>query len=158
MKVLATSRVSCTIDRTPDQVWRWLEDVENLKKPLKGLLDIAHDRPIGVGTQFRAKTEHGNNVTEESGEITVYQRNERVTIKMMSWGPGDSAAPIIDCRLIARNGNTRLDVVLKLMAADDAEEPGFFTRMMLPFLMILPRLVVKRKLKEIKALIEGRAT
>lgn len=97
---------SIEIDAPPHQVFRWLEDPQRSQRWVPNLVE--HEElqttPERVGSTFRQVYEERGNRSEFQGEITDFERDERMTIEL----DGPMFGLLIEYELEDLGGQTRL--------------------------------------------------
>jgi carbon monoxide dehydrogenase subunit G len=140
---------------TPDQLWPYLEDPQRQKQWMKGLLEntATSEGPQRVGSTFRMRIKEGGKVAEYDGQITGYEKNRYLGIRMWGGALPKEAAMNVDYRLADLNGRTRLDYVCRMEGA----KFGWFMRMLMPLFAFFGKMQLKSFMRKLKSLVELKA-
>lgn len=151
MRIDYSMEVSCS----PDQLWQYLEQPELQKQWMKGLLEnqATSEGPTRVGSTFRMKIKEGGKTADYEGQITGYEKNRHMGLRMWGGGFPKDMVMNVDYRLADLNGRTRLDYVCKL----EGPPPGFLMRLFMPLGACFARMQFKSFMKKLKSLVELKA-
>ena len=151
MRIDYSMELSCT----PDQVWPYLEDPELQKQWMKGLLEnqSTSEGPTRVGSTFRMRIKEGSRTADYEGQVTAYEKQRHLGIRMWGGGLPKDTAIVVDYRLADLNGRTRLDYVCQLQGPP----PGLFMRLMMPLGAMFARMQLKSFMRKLKSLVELKA-
>ena len=150
MKVEYTTEINCP----PAKLWPWLEEPEKQKQWMKGLLENVptSEGPTRVGSTFKMKIKEGGRVSEYDGEITGYEKNRHLAVKM--WGPAMKGMVVfVDYKLHDVSGRTRLDYVSTV----DTSKASPFLKFLMPLFKLFGKMQLKGFMKTLKKLAESDA-
>jgi carbon monoxide dehydrogenase subunit G len=138
---------SIEINRPVEQVFAYLDNPDNLKDWLSGLVEatmLTHDGP-GVGAKMRQVFEEGGRRIEMIEETVVYEPNRRVKIK----GTTAMFDMTADYTLHNIGGRTRLDF------AEEMHFKSIFLRLLAPLMAKSARKKMVEDFARLKANIEA---
>ena len=143
---MATVKHSIEINRPKDVVFQYIDDENNLKKWLGGLVKIT---PITEGgNRVGAKTKHlyneGGRTFEMLEETLIYEPEKRVKIK----GQIDAFKLTADYTLTETSGKTRIDYTAEMFF------DKLFYRVIAPFIARTSKKKVVEDFNRLKTLIE----
>lgn len=135
-----------------ERVWELIDDDENLKRWMDGLVDTSYpdglDRTRPVGTRFVQRIKEGGRVSEYEGVVTAYDRLKHLGIEI-----GNRVFTMgVDYRLTSVPGGTRLDYTAVMRRG------GGFIRVMTVLFGWLTRKILRKQMAKLKALAEAAPT
>lgn len=137
---------SIRIDRPPDEVFRYLTDIEKLPEWQESALEVRWDGPMRVGARIEETRTLLGRRTHSTLEVSEYEPNRRFSLRAVA-GP----LPFeVRHTLTGEDGGTRLDWVGE---ADTSRFPKLAVRM---FAGVAER-QFKADLDRLKDLLERRA-
>ena len=133
-----------------DRVWSLIDDSENLKQWMEGLVETTYpdgfDRRRAVGTRFVQRIREGGRVADYAGEIVAYDPPRHLGIMV-----GNRVFRMqVDYRLTPVAVGTRLDYSALMV------EAGAVVRFMSRLFGWLTRKILRRQMARLKAMAETR--
>jgi carbon monoxide dehydrogenase subunit G len=143
---------STEIDCPPQKLWPFIEEPEQQKRWMRGVLEntLTSPPPARQGSTFRMKIKEGMRVAEFDGEITAHDPPRRLEVRFWGGSFRPGMAMRADYRLADLGGRTRLDYETSL----EMKRLGFFTRLFLPLFKVFGSLQVKSFMKALKRIAE----
>jgi len=131
------------------RVWAMIDDAENLKRWMEGLVETTYpdgfDRRRAVGTRFVQRIREGGRVADYAGEIVTYDPPRHLGFVV-----GNSVFRMqVDYRLAEAAGGTRLDYSALLVDA------GGVVRFMSRLFGWLTRRILRKQMARLRALAEA---
>lgn len=146
------TRYSTEFAATPAKIWPFLEDPERIKQWMVGVVDDrpTSDGPLGVGSTFEMDIREGRRITTYQGEITAYERESRMGIKMVGGCGRKPFTMHADYRLTPLGGGrTRLDYLCRVDFPD-----GFFYRLVMPLFGLMAKMMIRKFMRNLRGLVE----
>lgn len=148
MQIKETAYFKCS----RETLFRHLEDPEKQKQWMKGLQSNEPTSlgPQRVGSTFRMVIREGAKDATYDGEVTAFDRPERLEVRF--WGgtfPKDTAVRA-DYRLTEQPGRTRLDYTCTMEG-----KVGVFLRVLFYLIQIFARYQLRGFFKNLRALVEA---
>jgi carbon monoxide dehydrogenase subunit G len=144
-------RFTREFDAPPDAVFPYLEEPDKIRQWMPGIVDDRQigDGPMQVGSMFELDVREGRKVVTYRGEITAYQRDRRMGLRLVG---GCSKRPLqmdVDYRLHPIDGaRTRIDYTCEVATQ------GLVMRWMKPLLELVSRIVLRRFFGRLAGLVE----
>lgn len=147
-----TETFSMVVTAPVERVWELIDDEENLKRWMDGLVDTSYpdglDRARPVGTRFVQRIREGGRITEYEGVVTAHDRLKHLGIEI-----GNRMFTMaVDYRLTSVPEGTRLDYSAVMRRG------GGFIRVMTMLFGWLTRKILRKQMAKLKALAEAPAT
>ena len=132
-----------------ERVWALIDDADNLKKWMEGLVETTYpdgfDRRRAVGTRFVQRIREGGRVADYAGEIVAYDPPSHLGITV-----GNSVFRMqVDYRLGEVPGGTRLDYSALMV------EAGGIVRFMSRLFGWLTRRILRKQMARLRAMAES---
>jgi len=148
MQIKETAVFHCPID----VLFSHIEEPAKQKLWMKGLLSNESTSPgrSGVGSTFHMQIQEGRKVADYDGEVTAYEKPQRIEI--IIWGgalPKDSKMRA-DYRLHESAGRTTLDYTCTM----EAPKLGLFMRLMMSLMKVFGRMHVRSFFKALRQHVE----
>ena len=142
-------RYTMEIAAPVERVWAMIDDADNLKQWMEGLLDTEYpdgfDRRRAVGTRFVQRIREGGRVADYAGDIVAYDPPRHLGITV-----GNSVFRMqVDYRLTPVAAGTRLDYSALMV------EAGAIVRFMSRLFGWLTRRILRKQMGRLKALAEA---
>lgn len=140
---------------TPETIWPFLEEPDKIKQWMVGVVDDrpTSEGPTRVGSTFEMDIKEGRKVATYQGEVTKYERHHLMGIRMTGGCGKQPMTMFADYRLTpVGGGRTRVDYVCRCEAP-----PGLLMKLMMPLFKIMGRAMVKKFMRNLRALVEGPA-
>lgn len=138
----------------PEQLWVWLTHSEHQNMWIERLIDSESidNKLLDVGSRFRARMDEAG-IVEYEGEITTFQKNERLGVRLWERAAPRDAPRVVEFRLEPCSGGTRLHV----MMGHEVRKKGVSYRFMKPVFKLLMAMLAKKTLRAIKRNAEASA-
>jgi uncharacterized protein YndB with AHSA1/START domain len=137
---------SITINRPVEEVFAFLEDIENLAKwnEQAGQAEQTSQGPMGVGTTYRGSSEFMGRKMEWTSEITEYEPNRKVA-QTLDLGPAEMAMSWV---LEPVEGGTKFTIISE-------GEMGGLAKLAGPLMDRTMKKQMESNLTRLKGLLEG---
>lgn len=134
------------INAQTERVFDLIDDPEKAKLWMDGLQEtvITESTPNRVGSKFRQKIREGGRAVEYSGEVTAYEPQRRLAVRIAGKGFGVD----VDYRLTPIDAGTRLDFTC------DVTMTNWFTRLMGKLAAGMNRRIMDKQMAKLKAIAE----
>ena len=114
---MATIQTSISINKSPDQVFVYLADVQNQKSLNPSITEVVTDGDMGVGCHYKIKMTIMGRPFESENEIVAYEPSKTFGVKTLAKPP---AAPVTNTYTLEPEGSgTKLS-----LSMDAAVMPG----------------------------------
>ena len=142
MRQERTVEISAPVERVFDLI----DDPEKAKLWMDGLQEtvITESPPNRVGTKFRQKIKEGGRTVEYSGEVTAYEPQRRLAVRIAGTGFGVD----VDYRLTPVGAGTRLEFTC------DMTMSNWFFRIMAKLAAGMNHRIIDKQMAKLKAVAE----
>lgn len=145
MTITYSQEIQAPIDRVFDLI----DDDQKLKLWMDGLEETIYpeglDREQAVGATFKQRIREGGRVVEYDGEVTAYDRPHHLGVRIGN----ESFSVLVDYRLTAVDGGTRLDYAAEMVYA------SWFTRLVGGLFGWFTRRILNNQMAKLKAVAES---